>query len=106
MYDRNIRSSLDLVKQNTADVVHQKQHKVPKHAGSNIQGFNNVQPLLVRDYREGLRWTTGNVTAKTGQQSYRMSGALTTEPYHLQLRALVKCPMGHWPQVYGLVLFF
>lgn len=49
MYDRNIRSRLDLVKPNTADVVHQKQHIGPKHDGSNIQEFNNGQPELVRD---------------------------------------------------------
>lgn len=72
MYGRNIRSRLDLVKPNTADVVHKKQHKVPKHVGSNIQEFNNGQPVLVRDYREGRRWTTGNVTAKTGPLSYQV----------------------------------
>lgn len=72
MYGRNNRSRLDLVKPNTADIVHKKQHKVPKHVGSNIQEFNNGQSVFARDYREGRRLTTGNVTAKNGPLSYQV----------------------------------
>lgn len=71
MYDRNILSGLGLVKFNTADVVQKKQNKGPKHVGSNIQEFNNGQPVLVRNHREG-RWTTGSVTAKTAPLSYQV----------------------------------
>ncbi|XP_062600131.1 uncharacterized protein K02A2.6-like [Saccostrea cucullata] len=72
MYGRNIRSRLDLVKPNTANVVHKKQHEVPKHVGTNICEFENGQPVLVRDYREGRRWTKGNVTSRTGPLSYHV----------------------------------
>lgn len=67
MYGRNIRSRLDLVKPNTADVVYKKQHKVPTHVGSNIREFNNGQSTLVRDYRkrQGQDWFTFDVNVST-----------------------------------------
>ena len=72
MYGRNIRKRLDILKPDAADVVHEKQHVIPKHVGVNVRQFDTGDTVLVWDYRERKKWTKGRISSKTGPLSYKV----------------------------------
>ena len=45
---------------------------MPKHVGAHVQQFDTGDTVLVRDYREGRKWTKGRISFKTGPLSYEV----------------------------------
>ncbi|XP_039620150.1 uncharacterized protein K02A2.6-like [Polypterus senegalus] len=67
---RKLRSRLDVLKPNVASTVSQSQDVQLLHSNRKSRQFNVGDPVLVRDYRRGEKWTPGVVTSQLGPVSY------------------------------------
>ncbi|XP_041353242.1 uncharacterized protein K02A2.6-like isoform X1 [Gigantopelta aegis] len=72
---RRLCSRLDLLKPKLAVTVQKRQHgQISAREGRRKQrSFSVNQPVYVRNYREGSKWVTGSVVAKTGPVSYQVA---------------------------------
>ena len=69
-----IRTRLDILKQNTRDVVNTKQHQMMgSKMDSTVKQYENGEPVLVRDYRNNQKWEEGLIHSRTGPVSYNVS---------------------------------
>lgn len=69
---RKLRTRLDLLKPDLSETVRTSQEKMCSRNRSTPRSFDNGDPVVVRDYRGGDKWTCGTVQSRTGPVSYKV----------------------------------
>ncbi|KAL5015368.1 hypothetical protein ScPMuIL_009638 [Solemya velum] len=69
---RKLRTRLDLLKPDLSETVRTSQEKMCSRNRSTQRSFDNGDPVVVRDYCRGDKWSCGTVQSRTGPVSYKI----------------------------------
>ena len=72
MMNRDLRTRLDLLKPDIASKVHNKQADQKQYSDNRRHSrvFSVDQEVMVRNFREGDKWTSGKIVDQLGPVSY------------------------------------
>ncbi|GFS02164.1 polyprotein, partial [Elysia marginata] len=73
MFNRHLRTKLDIAKPSIKSKVADKQHQqVTSHSQASLRTYRTGDHVLVRDYRGHAKWQHGQISSQTGFRNYNV----------------------------------
>ncbi|GFS12796.1 polyprotein [Elysia marginata] len=71
MFNRHLRTKLDIAKPSIKSKVADKQHQqVTSHSQASLRTYRTGDHVVVRDYRGHAKWQHGQISSQTGFRNY------------------------------------